>query len=81
MLGRHKQEVEQFDLHIDSFRNEKVGMETYAGHHVELRLVGNFSERQEWRIKTTTIVIFILYCTSSLLTGQGIHNVPHLLCE
>lgn len=48
MLGRHKQEVEQFDLHIDSFRNEKVGMETYAGHHVKLRLVGNFSERQEW---------------------------------
>lgn len=47
--GAHKQEVEQFDFHIDSFWNEKLGMEIDSVHHVELRLVGSFEKRQSWR--------------------------------
>lgn len=56
-------------------------MEIDAMHHVALGLVGSVNERPRWRVKIKTIVIFISYYTSSLLTNQGLYNVPHLLCE
>lgn len=40
-LGKHKKEVEQFDFHIDSFWNEKLGKEIDALHHVELKPFGS----------------------------------------
>lgn len=61
LWGGHKQEVEQFDFHIDSFWNEKLGMEIDGMQHVELRLVGSFS-RRVWELNKHNHLGFYFYC-------------------